>query len=347
MFKTLFNILFIFVTALCVAGDVAAQKTVEAKPVNFGYSQNPKTRTRPVETARNIVSERPGVLTDGTGDSGNGQQVSQALVTPPPSIAAKTMAIAKKANTVKVSPTDIYKVGAGDVLLINLQNAAKASSYFTVLNDGRIDYPLAGEMVFVGGMTVEEIEDTLREKIKLYDDPRVSVKVREYGSHTVTITGLVENSGAKNIQREAVPLFVIKAGAVVQPKAAYAVIKRAGEKDKAIQLKDPAADNTLIYPGDWIEFSAGAAGGDESTAFYFIAGEVAAAGQKDFHEGLTLSQAIAASGGTKRPNVKKAVIRRKNDAGFLVPLEFSLKSIKNGKQADPQLQAGDTIEISN
>lgn len=341
MFKTLFKISVLPVLALCIAGDAAAQNT---KPVNFGYSQNPKIRTKPVETARNTVSERPSAATS---NLSNNQVASPAPVTPPPSIAAKTMEIAKKANPVKVAPTDIYKVGAGDVLLINLQNASKASSYFTVLNDGKIDYPLAGEMVFVGGMTVEEIEDVLREKIKLYEDPRVSVKVREYGSHTVTITGLVENSGDKNIQREAVPLFVIKAGAVVQPKATHAIIKRAGMKDVAVQLKDPVADGTLIYPGDWVEFSANSAGGDAAAAFYFIAGEVAAAGQKDFHEGLTLSQAIVASGGMKRPNIKKAVIRRKNEAGFLVPLEFSLKSIKDGKQADPQLQPGDTVEIGN
>lgn len=347
MFKILFKYSVLPVLALCIAGDIAAQKQADAKPVNFGYSQNPKIRTRPVETSRTTVSERPSVSTSNTGNVSSNQTVSSAPVPSPPSIAAKTMEIARKANPVTVAPTEIYKVGAGDVLLINLQNAAKASSYFTVLNDGTIDYPLAGEMVFVGGMTVEQIEDTLRERIKLYEDPRVSVKVREYGSHTITISGLVENSGDKNIQREAVPLFVIKAGAVVQPKATHAIIKRAGMKDVAVQLKDPAADNTLVYPGDWVEFSANAAGGDAATAFYFVAGEVTAAGQKDFHEGLTLSQAIVASGGIKRPGIKKVVIRRKNEAGFLVPLEFSLKSIKDGKQADPQLQPGDTVEVGN
>ena len=89
----------------------------------------------------------------------------------------------------------------------------------------------------------------------------------------------------------------------------------------------------------------GAVNGD--SGFYFIGGEVATIGQKDFHDGLTLSQAIMASGGTRKPGIKKVVIRRKNTEGFLVPIEFSLKNIKEGKQADPILQPGDTIEVGN
>lgn len=346
MFKVLLKKISLPVVALGLlsAGQISAQTaTTDQKPVNFRYSQNPKIKTRPEPPAK-----QPTVPTlSNIGPQNSATGVVGTRNTPPPSIAAKTLEIAKRANAAAIAPTDIYKVAAGDVLFINLQNAAKASSYFTVLNDGTIDYPLAGEMLSVGGLTVEEIEDILREKIKLYENPQVSVKVREYASHSVKVLGLVERSGEKNIQREAVPLFVIKAEAVVQPKATYAIVRRANLQTETLNLKDAKADDVLIFPGDIVEFASNATGGDSSGEFYFVAGEVLSAGQKDYHPGLTLSQAIIASGGTKKTNVKKVIIRRKNAAGFLMSLEHSLKNIKEGKAADPVLQAGDTIEVGN
>jgi protein involved in polysaccharide export with SLBB domain len=322
------------------AGSAAAQKTViEPKPVNFGYSQNPKTRTKPTAAPQ----QRP------VQNNTNAQKsaVNTQNTTPPPSIAAKTLEIARRASAASIAPTEVYKVGIGDVLFINLQNAGKASSYYTVLNDGTIDYPLAGTMIPVSGRTVEEIEELLSGKIKLYENPQVNVKVREYASHPISVLGLVERSGEKNIQREAIPLFVIKAEAVVQPKATHAIIKRANSQTETLALKDPKSDNVLVFPGDIVEFAPNAQGGNGDSGFYFIGGEVATIGQKDFHDGLTLSQAIMASGGTRKPGIKKVVIRRKNTDGFLVPIEFSLKNIKEGKQADPILQPGDTIEVGN
>jgi protein involved in polysaccharide export with SLBB domain len=105
----------------------------------------------------------------------------------------------------------------------------------------------------------------------------------------------------------------------------------------------------LIFPNDIIEFI-----NDDSPStkngqvrFFFIGGDVASVGQKDFYEGMTLTQAILVSGGLKKESVKRVVIRRKNAEGMLVSNEFNLKLIKDGKVPDPVLEAGDTIEIGN
>lgn len=347
MFKALAKKFLYPALMICIAlaGSAAAQKSsTDPKPVNFGYSQNPKTRTRPAS-----AQQRPALDNTGTqkpAESTRKPAESTRSQTTPPSIAVKTLEIAKRASAASVAPTEVYKVGMGDVLFINLQNAGKASSYYTVLNDGTIDYPLAGTMVFVSGHTVEEIEDLLTERIKLYENPRVSVKVRDYASHSINVLGLVETPGEKNIQREAIPLFVVKAEAVVQSKATHAIVKRANSQTETLLLKDPKSDNVLVFPGDIVEFASNARGGDAGS-FYFIGGEVASIGQKEYHDGLTLTQAIMASGGTRKSGIKKAVIRRKNTDGFLVPTEYSLRNIKEGKQADPIVQAGDTIEVGN
>jgi len=313
------------------------------KKVNFGYSQNPKTKAKKDNSSENKQTSAETVNSE-TPQS-NVEENNSTTET----IAKKTLEVVKNANKKALAPTESYKIGVGDILFINLQNSSKGSTYFTVLNDGTIDYPLAGEMVSVAGLTTDEIEEILREKIKLYENPQVSVKVREYSSHKITVLGLVEKSGEKFIQREAVPLFVVRAEAIVQSKANRVIIRRADSKVETIDLKDETSENLLIFPNDIVEFTTDdpqSVKGNQSK-FYYVGGEIVSAGQKDFYEGLTLTQAILASGGLKKESVKKIVIRRKNAEGLLVSTEYNLKLIKDGKVPDPILQAGDTIEIGN
>jgi polysaccharide export outer membrane protein len=300
------------VSAICVYGQEAGGNV---EKVNFRYSRNPKTKSKPQLDGENQ------------------------------SIAKKTLEIAKRANAAAISPTEIYKVGTGDILFINLQNSPKDSTYYTILNDGTIDYPLAGEMLTVAGLTTDEIEEILKSKIKLYENPQISVKVREYASHTISVLGLVEKAGEKKIQREAVPLYVVRAEAIVQPKATQAIIRRTNATAETVDLKDAKSDDVLIFPGDIVEF--GYAGGKDAANanFYYIGGEVTTGGQKEYYQGITLTQAILASGGAKKTNIKKVVIRRKNAQGLLILWLYNLKAIKEGKEPDPTLEPGDTIEV--
>lgn len=324
------------------AGFSVAQtpENTPTKKVNFGYSQNPKTKTKK-ETVNSNQSTQNVTETQ----QANVQENNPTNET----IAKKTLEVVKNANKKAIAPTENYKVGIGDILFINLQNSSKGSTYFTVLNDGTLDYPLAGEMISVVGLNTDEIEDLLREKIKLYENPQISVKIREYSSHKITVLGLVEKSGEKFIQREAVPLFVVRADAIVQSKANQVIIRRADSTTETLSLKDEKSENILIFPNDIVEFTIDDSQVLKNTQaqFFYIGGEVLSVGQKDFHEGLTLTQAILVSGGLKKESAKKVVIRRKNVEGLLISTEFNLKLIKDGKFPDPVLQAGDTIEIGN
>ena len=333
------------------AHDIRAQtEPPPPKKVNFGYSQNPKTKTRndnsQASNQAEISTRQPPAISEIAADAN--RNIASNTGFESRSTAGKTLEIAKRAAA--AAPTEIYKIGVGDVLFVSLQNApAKDSTYFTVLNDGTIDYPLAGEMIAVGGLTTDEVEDALKEKVKLYENPQISVKIREHASHRITVLGLVEKPGEKYLQREAMPLFIVRAEAVVQSKANLAVIKRADSETETIDLKNPKSDDVLIFPNDIVEFKSDDVFAENADApqFYYIGGNIAAAGQKDFHRGLTLTQAILASGGLKKPTVKKVVVRRKNQVGMLSPIEFDLNLIKDGKQPDPILRAGDTIEITN
>lgn len=326
---------------------IGQEQSTEEKKINFGFTRNPSSKARKPATNSSVSNtpEKKVQISSNTNSSVNKDVNFESR-----SAAQKTLDIAKRANLASLPPTEIYRVGVSDVLFISLQNApAKTSTYFTVLNDGTIDYPLAGEMIQVSGLTVEQIEDFLQSKIKLYENPQVVVKIREYASHPITVLGLVEKSGERFIQREAVPLFVVKAESIVQPSADQVLIRRGTSDVETVDLKDPKADEILVLPGDILEFRNGKTtrNSNSESQFFYIGGNIASGGQKDFHDGMTLTQAILASGGLKKSNAKNVVIRRKNENGLLEPTVINLKEVKNGKVPDPLLQVGDTIEIDD
>jgi protein involved in polysaccharide export with SLBB domain len=239
--------------------------------------------------------------------------------------------------------TDIYKVGIGDVLDIRLLNSAtNRSTLYSVSDDGIIDFPIAGGTITVAGLTTREIQARITSQVKrlaLEERTQVAVSVRQYGSHTVIITGLVNTPGTKILRREAVPLYVLLAE--VQPRldAGRVTIIRAGVPSRQMDLSDSATLNLIVRPGDVINLTA------RPQDFYYIAGRISSPGQKVFQPGITLVQAILAAGGLARDN--EVEISREGSNGRLATTKFKLKEIKSGKIQDPKLQPGDRIEVSH
>ncbi len=239
--------------------------------------------------------------------------------------------------------SSIYRVAASDTLDIRLLNSSsRASTLYTVLADGTIDYPLAGEPLNVGGLTPEEISTRLASRIKIYDQPQVSVGVRDYASHNVIVTGFVDNPGTKILRREAVPLYVLLTETPPRPEAAHASIVRAGTQIAKVDLTDQTQTAILVLPGDFIKVVAAP---PRATQFYFIGGQIVTPGQRDFHAGLTLTQAILASGGTTNAAGNKAKLSRQGADKRLTTTEYNLKQIEEGKIPDPLLQPGDRLEV--
>ena len=83
--------------------------------------------------------------------------------------------------TIAVAATQVYRVGARDVLDIKLSElASKSSTLFTVLEDGVLEYPLAGSPMVVAGLTTPGDSDTvaatnknLRQPYSGCDSPRL------------------------------------------------------------------------------------------------------------------------------------------------------------------------------
>jgi len=273
--------------------------------------------------------------------NGNGSETTGESTRNPTRLATAGAASARVPAPVL---TQEYRVGVGDVLDVQLPELpTKRSTLFTVREGGSLDYPLAGDPLAVGGLTVEEIAIRLRARIKVLENPWVVVKVRDYASHNVIITGLVADPGAKFLRREAIPLYVILLEAQPRPEATSVTLTRVGQAPKSISLDDQQAMSILIVSGDLIKVIGQP---KETTGFFYAGGALNSPGQKVFHNGLTLTQAILLSGGLTHDAGNKAKIARQAADGRLSTTEHNLRQIQDGKTADPVLQRGDRIMIA-
>lgn len=238
--------------------------------------------------------------------------------------------------------TEIYRVGVGDVLDIRLHSSANnKSTLFTVAGGGVIDLPIAGGMVSVAGLTTDEIQNVIARELKrraLDNNAKVSVGVRQYVSHSVTVAGLVVNPGIRFLRREMVPLYVVLAESQLRNDSGRVTIMRAGATGQPHDLSDPATLNLNVQSGDVITVSG------RPLEFYYIGGRVRLPGQKSFQPGITLLQAILAAGGATR-NESKVEISREGSDGKLVTINFNTRDIKSGVVQDPKLQPGDRVEL--
>jgi polysaccharide export outer membrane protein len=239
--------------------------------------------------------------------------------------------------------TKIYRVGPSDVLDIRVNDSSSPqSTLYTVTPAGFLEHPLLGEPLQAGGLTVDEISAKFESELKrraLNDNPKVSIGVRDYASHTILVSGLVKDSGTKILRREAIPLYVVVADAQPLPEAAsVTVVRSASNETFEIDLTQSSEMNLLVRPGDVITLL------PNVTQFVYIGGEVKSPGEKTYRRGLTLTQAIIAAGGVTDKS-KEARIGRDDGKGFLSVTQYKLKDIESGKIADPVIKPGDRIMI--
>ena len=322
-------------------------------------NQSTPSRDRTVKTATTVPGETPAANDSkpAWGDLAIGPKVITPLVTQTPAPVAtyvekntqtpsrlvKPMSLSLK-NTAgpdtrsahATGPTLIYRVGVGDVLDIRvLDVATRESTLFTIMKNGQIEYPLLAAPIRVAGLTSDEVARRLAAEIRVLENPRISVNVRDYASHTVLITGAVDSPGRKVLRREALPLFALLAEASPRADATTVTLNRNG-KESTLSLGNNNHMSTLVISGDLVKISS------PPKEFIYVGGDVASPGEKEFHSGMTLVQALLASGGAR---TTKVTIAKRTADGLLNTREYDLQQINQGKTPDPILEAGDRIEV--
>jgi polysaccharide export outer membrane protein len=92
-----------------------------------------------------------------------------------------------------------YRISPQDLLAVSVYQEEDLKKEARVSMEGKISFPLAGEIV-VGGLTPLEAEAKIREILKAqFVDPQVSVEVKEYRARRVFVLGEVAKPGSYEI----------------------------------------------------------------------------------------------------------------------------------------------------
>jgi protein involved in polysaccharide export with SLBB domain len=239
------------------------------------------------------------------------------------------------------SEVAIYRVGVGDALDVRVSGSPPGTpTLFTISASGVLDHPVLPEPLKVIGLTTDEVSESLSNELKrlALSEKKVLVAVAEYNSHTILISGLVNEPGTKSLRREAIPLYVVLAEAQPFAEAGRATILSRDGKTTNVGLLSPEANSFLIRRGDVVLVQA------KPELFFYIGGEVKEPGEKPFRQGLKLTQAILAAGGSTRVS-KEVLVAREGSHGMLELSVYKLGDIHSGKLPDPTIQPGDRITV--
>lgn len=104
-----------------------------------------------------------------------------------------------------------YKIDAGDVILITVYEQPDLITKARVNSKGEITFPLLGN-VQIKGLTVDEVEDTIRELLEkdYLVDPQVTVFIEDYRAEKVFVMGFVNEPGEYELFKDR-PTTVLEA----------------------------------------------------------------------------------------------------------------------------------------
>ena len=113
-------------------------------------------------------------------------------LTPLPILAAEKALPAPAPKTEAVPPATAdpdYRIGTGDQLSIEVWKDKDLARLVTVLPDGKVAYPMVGEVV-AAGKTVAQLQKEIEGKLSLYvKDAVVTVEVRQVNSLQIYVLG--------------------------------------------------------------------------------------------------------------------------------------------------------------
>jgi len=165
-------------------------------------------------------------------------------------------------------PSQIYyRVSVNDKLFISVWRVPDLSLEFIVGPDGKISFPLIGD-IEAAGRTLAEIDAEITGKLKEYvNDPQVSVMVREFAGDRLTVMGEVRTPGIYKFvgRTNIISVIALAGGFTDRAKSASIVIVREpenpGDDDKFIVvdmksiLKGDLSKNIEVRPNDIIYVS--------------------------------------------------------------------------------------------
>ena len=164
----------------------------------------------------------------------------------------------KIAESQRAPTTSGYRIGAMDVLDISVFQVPELTKSVQVADTGTINLPLIGE-VAVEGKTAQQVERDLTTKLgaKYLQNPQVTVFVKEYNSHQITIQGEIRKPGVFPLKgpTSLLQLIALAGGFEDDSDSTVLVLREANGKRAAATFDVSAiqkgrADDPLLQAGD-------------------------------------------------------------------------------------------------
>ena len=244
-------------------------------------------------------------------------------------------AVAKPA----VAPVDAdqSRIGAGDTIRITVYQSPDLSMETRVNEGGAISYPLLGR-VQLAGLTVTAAEQHIASELKRRDfvkDPQVIIVVTQVRANQVNVLGQVGKPGRYPLDLTGMRMTEVLslAGGVIAGAGSDTIVVTGTRDGRPFRhevdlprLFAPggAAEDIVVAPGDtvWV---------DRAPQIY-VYGEIQHPGAMRLERGMTVMQAVAASGGaTPRGTLKGLKVTRRGADGKMQTLEPSMEdTLKDG-----------------
>jgi polysaccharide export outer membrane protein len=218
-----------------------------------------------------------------------------------------------------------YVIGGGDLLKITVYDNPDLATEARVSNDGKITFPLIGELQ-ASGKTAIELEKKIAGLLAdgYIVKPQVSVFIEEYKSKKVSVLGEVAKPGLVILRGKSTLLEVLSdAGGITANAGDTVTIQRkigsggAGQSDSG-EVAVTVDTKRLFEEGD-VTANVPVMDGDSiyvpKAAFVYVNGEVKNPGAYKITKGLTVLKSITIAGGFtgKASESGTKIIRKKGN----------------------------------
>lgn len=221
------------------------------------------------------------------------------------------------ARAVAVDSTDQdYKLGAGDLVRINVFGSPDLTTDARVSQSGSITCPLIGS-VQVAGMSTAQVEALLARRYSdggFLKQPQISVLVAEFQSQKIAVLGHVGKPGQYPLRASSNVMDVLAeaGGLLAQTAGDTATITRSDGSKQDVDL-------VKLFDGD-PQQNVTMSGGDRiyipKAPQFYVYGQVQKPGVYKLERNMTVSRAISASGGlTSKGTERRAIVKRRDAEG--------------------------------
>ncbi len=265
-----------------------------------------------------------------------------------------------------------YTIGPDDVLQITVFEVPEISGEYRVSSRGQLSLPLLPQKILAAGLTAAELETTLEESLRasqLVNTPQVSISVKEYRSHPITVVGAVRKPTVyQAVGRTSLLEVLARAEGLADDAGSTVVITRQANPQlvgsPATEAAsrpdaDPSAGTRVVRLKDLLEsgdprFNVPVEGGDTvavpRAGIVYVVGAVNRPGGfvlKDDREEMSVLKALALAEDLKPSALRsKAVIVRKDlRTGQSTEIPVDLSKILGAKGSNPVLQANDILFV--